>query len=117
MDTSERLVKYALLLAFCLLNVIDMIQTTAFLNMGIEGNTFAVHHSLLWFVLKASFAFGLPLGLSLLDNYLDDKNDEGSYAFLRQVVSALYMIVFFADIFFLLQVSKNTALLGGRVIP
>jgi hypothetical protein len=116
MDAVERLIKSALLLAFSLLNVIDMVQTTAFLRMGIEGNPFAVHYPLLWFAFKASFALGLPVGLSLLDSYLDDKDDEGFYAFLEQVASALYVVIFVADIFFFLQVSKNTAVLG-RVLP
>jgi len=115
-DAFERLVKSALLLAFSVLNVIDMVQTTAFLRMGIEGNLFAVHYPLLWFILKASFAFGLPVGLSLLDNYVDDEDDEGFHPLLKQVASALYVIVFFADIVFLLQVAKNTAVLG-RVLP
>ena len=116
MDVVERLVKSALLLAFSLLNVIDMVQTTAFLRMGIEGNLFAVHYPLLWFAFKTSFALGLPIGLSLLDNYLDDKDDEGFHAFLKQFASALYLVIFFADIFFFMQVSKNTAVLG-RVLP
>jgi len=116
MGIFERLVKSALLLAFTLLNVIDMVQTTAFLRMGIEGNLFAVHYPLLWFILKASFAFGLPVGLSLLDIYLDDKDDEGCHPLLEQLVSALYIIVFLADVVFLLQVSKNTAVLG-RLLP
>ena len=116
MDAVERLIKSTLLLAFSLLNVIDMIQTTAFLKMGVEGNLFAVYYPLLWFAFKASFAFGLPIGLTLLDNYLDDKDGEGFHAFLRQLASALYVIVFFADIAFFLQVSKNTAFLG-RVLP
>ena len=93
-----------------------MIQTTAFLRMGIEGNLFAVHYPMLWFILKASFAFGLPVGLSLADNYLEDKDDEGGHHLLGQLVSALYIIVFFADIVFLLQVAKNTAILG-RLLP
>jgi len=116
MDIVERLVKSALLLVFSLLNVVDMVQTTAFLRMGIEGNLFAVHYPLLWFAFKASVALGLPVGLSLLDSYLDDKDDEGFYAFLKQFASALYIIVFLADIVFFLQVSKNTAVLG-RVLP
>ncbi len=117
MESFEKLAKSALLFAFCLLNVIDMIQTTAFLKMGIEGNMFAVHNPLLWSVLKASFAFGLPVGLSLLDNYLENKNGEGLCVLLKQAASALYIIIFLADIFFLFQVSRNTALLGGRIIP
>ena len=116
MDTAERLIKSTLLLAFSMLNVIDMVQTTAFLRMGIEGNPFAVQYPLLWFAFKASFAFGLPVGLTLLDNYLDDKDDEGFHAFLKQFASALYLVIFFADIFFFMQVSKNTAVLG-RVLP
>ena len=117
MESFEKLVKSALLFAFCLLNVIDMIQTTAFLKMGIEGNLFAVYNPLLWSILKILFAFGLPVGLSLLDNYLDNKSGEGHYMLLKKVASALYVIIFFADIFFLFQVSRNTALLGGRIIP
>jgi hypothetical protein len=93
-----------------------MIQTTAFLRMGIESNLFAVRYPLLWFAFKASFALGLPAGLALLGDYLDDKDDEGFHALLKQLTSALYVVLFFADIFFFLQVSKNTAVLG-RILP
>ena len=116
MDTFEKLIKTIALLVFSLLNVIDMVQTMAFLQMGIEGNILAISHPQLWFALKAAFAFALPVGLFYIDAYLETKEDEGLYAYMNRFVDSVYIIVFFANIYYLQLVMKNTRILG-RLLP
>jgi len=116
MDTLEKLIKASLLFAFCLLNAIDTAQTLAFLRMGIEGNLFARNNPQLWLVLKLAFTFGLPIGVFRLDLYLESKDDEGLFSYLKGLVSIVYLVVLFADIYYLSLVLRNTAILG-RLIP
>jgi len=120
MDILEKLIKAFVLLIFSLLNAIDMVQTTAFLKMGIEGNILAVSYPQLWFALKAAFAFALPTALYYIDDYLDTyletKKDEGLYAYLDRFVDFVYVMVFFANIYYLQLVIRNTRILG-RVLP
>jgi len=116
MEPFEKLFKTSLLSMFGLLNIIDMIQTVSFLQMGIEGNQFVVHYPYLWFPLKLSFAFGLPIGLYWLDLYLDEKEDEGIFAFLKLSVYLMYLMVLLADFFFLSLVLRNARILG-RLLP
>jgi len=116
MDMFEKLVKTALLYAFCFLNAIDMVQTLAFLRLGIEGNLFVVYYPQLWFVLKFVFTFGLPVGLYRLDVYLEPKEDEGFFSYLKKFVAFVYLIVFFADIYYLSLVMRNISILG-RLLP
>lgn len=113
MDTFEKLIKSVILFFFCLLNAIDMVQTVAFLRMGIEGNIFVVYYPQLWFVLKFVFAFGLPSGLYYLDAYVQAKEDEGFYTHLGRFIDIMYVIIVFADIFYLQLVMRNTKILGG----
>jgi len=116
MDTFEKLIKASVLFVFSLLNAIDMVQTTAFLQRGIEGNIFAVSYPQLWFALKAAFAFALPIALYYIGDYLDTKEDEGLYLYLDRFVDFVYVIVFFANIYYLQLVIRNTRILG-RVLP
>jgi len=116
MDTFEKLIKTLVLFAFSLLNAIDMVQTIAFLQMGIEGNILAVSYPQLWFALKATFAFALPIGIYYVDAYLETKEDEGWYSYLDRFVDFVYVIVFFANIYYLQLVVRNTRILG-RVLP
>jgi len=116
MDTFEKLIKAFVLFVFSLLNAIDMVQTMDFLQMGIEGNILAVSYPQLWFALKAAFAFALPITLYYIDAYLETKEDEGLYAYLDRFVDFVYVIVFFANIYYLQLVMKNTRILG-RVLP
>jgi len=116
MDALERIIKTAVLSAFCFLNVIDMVQTLNFLRMGIEGNFFVVYYPQLWFLLKFLFTFGLPVGLYRLDSYLEAREDEGAFAFLNKFVAVVYIIVFFADIFYLSIILRNISILG-RLLP
>lgn len=116
MDTFEKFVKTALLYAFCFLNAIDMVQTLAFLRMGIEGNLFAVYYPQLWFLLKFAFTFGLPVVLYRLDVYLEAKEDEDSFSYLKGFVAVVYFFVFFADVFYLSLVVRNISVLG-RLLP
>jgi len=62
--------------------------------------------------LKAAFAFGLPLGLYRLDAYLDGKADEGLLSYLNGLVNVVYVMILFADVFFLTLVLKNSHILG-----
>jgi len=116
MDTFEKLIKSVILFVFCLLNAIDMVQTAAFLRMGIEGNIFVLYHPQLWFVLKFAFTFGLPYGLYYLDAYVQAKEDEGFYAHLSRFIDVMYVTMIFADIFYLQLVMKNAKILG-RILP
>jgi len=116
MDTFERLIKIAVLSAFCLFNTVDMVQTTVFLRMGIERNAFAVSSPPLWFALKVALTFGLPTGLYYLDTYLERKEDERDYTHMDTVIDFFYAIIFLADIFYLLLVMRNAAILG-RILP
>jgi len=116
MDTFEKLVKTALLYAFCFLNAIDIVQTLAFLKMGIEGNLFAVYYPQLWFLLKFAFTFGLPVVLYRLDVHLEAKEDESPFSYTRGFVAIAYLFIFFADIFYLTLVMKNISILG-RLLP
>jgi len=119
MDMFEKLVKTTLLSVFCFLNAVDMVQTLAFIRMGIEGNLFVVHYPLLWAVLKASFTFGLPPILYLVDVYLNEKTDEDDeslFWYMKRFITMFYVIIFLADIYFLLLVSKNISILG-RLLP
>ena len=116
MDTFEKLIKAFVLFVFSLLNAIDMVQTIAFLQMGIEGNIFAVSYPQLWFGLKAAFAFALPVALYYIDDYLETKEDEGLYTYLGRFVDFVYVIIFFANIYYLQLVVRNTRILG-RVLP
>jgi len=116
MDTFEKLIKTSVLFVFCFLNAIDMVQTMAFLQMGIEGNILAVSYPQLWFALKAAFTFALPMGLYYIDAYLETKEDEGLYAYLDRFVDFVYIMVFFADIYYLQLVMRNTRILG-RLLP
>lgn len=111
----ERVLKKGLLYVFCLLNAIDMAQTVSFLRMGIESNPYAVFYPYLWFPLKFLFAFGLPVGLYQLDIYLDEKEDEGFYGFLKSLVGLTYFMILVANIFFLSIVLRNMAILGRLV--
>jgi len=111
MDSFEKLIKITLLSAFSLLNAVDMIQTVTFLRLRIEGNLFAVNYPQLWFLLKIVLTFGLPLGLYLLDVYLETKEDDGFFSYLKGFVSLAYILIFFADIFFLALVLRNIAIL------
>jgi len=112
MDTFERVVKINVLFFFCVLNIADMVQTSTFLRMGIESNPMAVNYSPLWFLLKAAFAFGLPLGLYQLDAYLDRKADEGLFSYLNGLVTVAYVVILFADVFFFTLVIRNSHVLG-----
>jgi len=113
MDTFERVVKTNVLFFFCVLNIVDMVQTWTFLRMGIEANLVAVNHPPLWFLLKAALAFGLPLGLYQLDAYLDGKADEGLLSYVNGLVTVAYVMILFADFFFFSLVVKNSHVLGG----
>lgn len=104
-----------MLYIFCLLNAIDMAQTISFLRMGIESNPYAVYYPYLWFPLKFIFTFGLPLGLYKLDVYLEEKEDEGFYNFLRTLTGLTYFMTLIADIFFLYVVLRNITILGRIV--
>ena len=112
MDTLEKYTKTAVLSMFCFLNVIDLVQTMSFLRMGIEGNRLAVFYPQLWFILKVSVAFGLPLGLYKLDEYLETKEDEGFVSNLRLFVGFVYLVIFFADVFYFSIVLGNMRILG-----
>jgi len=116
MDILEKLIKTAVLSAFFFLNAIDMVQTLAFLRMGIEGNFFVVYYPQLWFLLKFLFTFGLPVGLYRLDSHLEAKEDEGVFTFLNKFVAVVYIIVFFADVFYLSIILRNISILG-RFLP
>jgi len=116
MDMLEKLLKMSLLYAFCFLNAVDMVQTLAFLRMGIEGNLLVVYNPQLWFLAKFIFAFGLPLGIYRLDVFLESKEDEGFFSYLKWLVIFVYVSVFLADIFYLSLVWRNTSLLG-RLLP
>ena len=113
----EKLIKLALLNAFCFLNAIDFVQTLSFLRMGVEGNLFVVYYPYLWFPLKLVLAFGFPLGLYQLDLYLTKKEDDGIISSLRSFVNLAYLTVLLADIFFLFLVLRNMSVLGGRLLP
>jgi len=113
MKKSEKLIKIALLSAFCVLNVADMLQTLTFLKMGIEGNPLVVYHPQLWFPLKFAFAFGLPLGLYHLDVYLKSRKSEGFLSHLRWFVRLVYISIFFADILYGLLVFRNMPVLSA----
>lgn len=115
METLEGILKRNLLYIFCLLNAIDMVQTVSFLRMGIESNPYAVYYPHLWFPLKFLVTFGLPIGLYKLDVYLEEKEDEGFYDFLRTFVGLTYFIILIADVFFLYVVLRNISILG-RII-
>lgn len=115
METLEGILKRNLLYIFCLLNAIDMVQTVSFLRMGIESNPYAVYYPHLWFPLKFLVTFGLPIGLYKLDVYLEEKEDEGFYDFLRTFVGLTYLIILIADVFFLYVVLRNISILG-RII-
>lgn len=117
MGSVEKLFKLGILYAFCFLNAIDLVQTLAFLRMGIEGNRFAVEYPYLWFPLKLALAFGLPIGLYQLDLYLSKKEDEGSTFSIGSLVDLVYLIILFGDIFFFSVVLRNIHFLGGRLIP
>jgi len=113
MDEFEKPIKTALLSAFSFLNAVDMVQTLAFLRVGIEGNPFVIYYPELWFPLKFVFTFGLPLGVYRLDNYLEAKKDEGIFPYLKGLVAFAYVSIFFADLFFLSLVLRNTTIFGG----
>jgi len=115
MESFERLLKRSLLYVFCLLNAIDMVQTSSFLRMGMESNPYAVYYPHLWFPLKFLFTFGLPLGLYQLDIYLEKKEDEGIYTFLKSLVRLTYFMVLLADVFYLSVVMRNMSILGRLV--
>ena len=115
METFEMFLKKGLLYVFCLLNSIDMVQTLSFLRMGIESNPYAVYYPYLWFPLKFFFTFGFPLGLYQLDVYLDEKEDEAFYDFLKTLVGLIYFMVLVADVFFLSLVLRNMSILGRFV--
>jgi hypothetical protein len=115
MKTFETLLKRGLLYVFSLLNAIDMVQTMSFLKLGIESNQFAVYYPNLWFILKIVFTFGLPVGLFKLDTYLQAKKNGDTHDFLKSLVSLLYLTIIFADIYFLVIVSRNISILGRIV--
>jgi len=84
--------------------------------MGIEENLFAVYYPQLWVLLKFAFTFGLPVGLYLTDVYLETKEGEGSFSYLKKFVAVAYLFIFLADIFYLTLVMKNISILG-RLLP
>ena len=112
MENIWGVIKQTILSTFFLLNLIDMLQTVSFLNMGTESNQFAVHYPYLWFPFKFAFAFGFSIGLYWLDGYLMHRENEGTHGFLKMFVGLAYLIVFFADIFFLFLVMDNASILG-----
>jgi len=113
MKKSEKLIKIVLLSAFCILNIIDMIQTLAFLRMGIESNPFVVNYPSLWFPLKIAFTFGLPLGLYRLDVYLKSRQSEGFLSYLKWFVILTYASIILADILYVVLVFGNMYILGS----
>jgi len=117
MEYPEKLMKLGLLYTFCFLNAIDLVQTLAFLRMGIEGNPFVVYNPYLWFPMKFALAFGLPIGLFKLDIFLEEREDEGVISSLRPFVEFVYLTVLLADIFFLFLVLRNMSILGWRLLP
>lgn len=112
MEAFETLLKKSLLFIYCILNIVDMIQTVAFLEMGIESNFLAVHYPQLWFPFKFIFTFGFPIGLYKLDGYLEKKEDEGPYDMLRSLVGLLYLSVLVADVVYLSIVLNNMSIMG-----
>jgi hypothetical protein len=112
METFESLLKKGLLYMFCLLNAIDFAQTLTFVKWGIEKNPYAVYYPYIWFPLKLLFTFGLPLGIYQLDVYLEKRKNNGLQVFLRYLLGLTYLMILFADIFFLFVVLRNMAILG-----
>jgi len=108
----EKLIKITLLSAFCIVNAIDMIQTFAFLRMGIESNSFAVNYPSLWFPLKIALTFGLPLGLYRLDVYLKSRKSEGFLWYLKWFVILTYASILLADILYARLILRNMSILG-----
>lgn len=115
MGTFEAILKLSLLLIFCVLNTIDMIQTVFFIRIGIESNALAVYYPHLWFPFKVILAFGFPIGLYKLDTYLDKKEDEGSYDILRSLVGILYLSIIVADIVYFFIVLRNMSILARHL--
>jgi len=116
MEDFQKLLKLGFLYTFSFLNAIDLVQTIAFLRIGIEGNLFVVHYPYLWFPMKFALAFGFPIGLYQLDLYLMKKEGEDTDFSLRSFVDFVYLIVLLADIFFLFLVLKNMSILGQRLL-
>jgi hypothetical protein len=106
LEKFQTLFKTSLLVAFSLLNSIDLVQTMFFLRAGVESNSFAVHYPYLWIPLKSVFTFGLPLVLYKLDVYLRGKADD-SHWFLRALLTVMYFAVLMADLYFLLVILHN----------
>lgn len=117
MQAFEKIVKVGLLYAFCFLNVVDLLQTLYFIEIGIERNPFAVFYPHLWIALKIVFTFGIPVGLYLFDLFLEEKGDGGIFhTSMKSFVPLIYFIIFFADIYFLLLVLKNMRILGRFIL-
>lgn len=92
-----------------------MLQTVSFLRIGIESNPLAVHYPYVWFPFKFIFTFGFPIGLYMLDCYLEKKEDEWPYDLLRSLVTLFYLVVLIADFVYFFIVLRNTSILGRLV--
>lgn len=116
MHTFEKLLKLISLAVFSFLNALDMVQTAAFLKMGLEGNPLVLNDPQLWFALKFAFTFGMPTGLYVLDVYTEVMEHAAFLRYLRAFIALSYLAIAWADIFFLSLVLRNISILG-RVLP
>jgi hypothetical protein len=112
MQTLEKILKLILLAAFSFLNALDMVQTAAFLKMGIEGNPIVLNDPQLWFALKFLLTFGIPTGLYVLDVYTETKGNAAFLRYLRAFIVLSYLTIVWADLFFLSLVLRNISVLS-----
>jgi len=108
MEKLETLFKTSLLVAFSLLNTIDLVQTISFLKAGVESDLFAVEYPYLWIPLKFVLIVGFPLALYKLDVYVRGKTDDSRW-FWRALLTVTYFAVLMADLYFLLVIIHNVS--------
>jgi hypothetical protein len=104
----DAILKVSFLSLFFLLNVVDMIQTIFLLEMGLESNLVAVYHPQFWFPFKLAFAIVFPIGIYWLGVYLEGKENRAFYPFLKPLMSVMYILIIFADVFYLSVVFRNS---------
>lgn len=108
----DAILRVSILSLFFLLNIIDMIQTVFLLEMRLESNPVAVYYPQLWFPLKLALALAFPVGTYLLGVYLEGKENRSFYPYLKPLLSLMYILIIFADLFYFSVVLRNSSRLS-----
>jgi len=106
------ILKVSLLSLFFMLNVVDMIQTVFLLEMRLESNPVAVYYPQFWFPFKFAFAVVFPVGIYWLGAYLEGKENRAFHPYLKPLLSVMYILIIFADVFYLSVVFRNSSRLN-----